>query len=544
MTRLLPVFPGLAAALAGGGRFLAVGGVIPAARSLVLASLANEGWPSGCALIVVPRVSDAEELAAGLELLAPGLRTAVAPAELAAPFLGAEPPLASRLALARLLVRLASHRLDLVITPARALLERIPDPSELARRAIVLHPGQELDTAELARGLAGIGYHRTDLVEAPGEFAIRGSIVDCHPGGDTAFRIELDDIFIDTIREFDPATQRSTGGPALQEAKLLPLDPFPSGATERERLAGRLERDNPVLAGLVREGTERRLWWAALPLAGPEVSWFDVVDTLVVCDADEVAGDLGRWIRLQEREWKALSERHTPLPRPEELLVGTERIAEETRSSALRIERLEIADGTTRWWRLVSHPQQSFVHRLPDLVPTLRERRARDMAQVLVVATQREKRRFAELLKEGELVPVAPPPGPGRISLVTGRLDHGFVWEGKLGVYGRRDLTVTPRPRRRRGTVRAFASDLRDLKPGDLVVHADHGIGRFSGFRRVEVEGRTLEMLVLMYHGGDTLLVPVERADLLQRYAAGDTGVSPRLDRLGGGSWRRRKARV
>ena len=494
--------------------------------------------------MVVPRASDAEELAAGLELLAPELRAAVVPVELAAPYLGTEPPLASRLAAARLLTRLASGDLDLVIAPARALLERIPDPATLAGRTIVLHPGDEVDPSELARHLVELGYHRTDLVEAAGEFAVRGSVIDCHPGGESAYRIELDDILIDTIRIFDPATQRSVQGTSLASAELLPLDLFPSGVETRTRLAAELEGDVPVLAGLIREGAERNLWWAALPLARENLSWFDVTDPLVVCDADEVVGDLGRWLRLQTREWEALSRRHTALPPPDLLLVGIERIKESIGRSALRIERLEIADGTTRWWRLVSHPQESFVHRLPDLVPTLRERRAREMAQVLVVASPREERRFAELLKEGGVVPVAPPPGPGGVSVVVGRLEHGFVWDGGLAVYGRRDLTVTPRPRRRRGAVRAFASDLRDLKPGDLVVHADHGIGRFTGFRRVDVEGRTLEMLVLTYHGGDSLLVPVERADLLQRYAAGDTGVSPRLDRLGGGTWRRRKARV
>ncbi|NOZ78488.1 MAG: transcription-repair coupling factor [Acidobacteria bacterium] len=544
MTLQLPVFPELAAALAGGGGFLAVGGATPSARPLVLASLAREGWPSGCALAVVPRLSDAEELVAGLELLAPDLRTAVVPAELAAPYLGAEPPLASRLELSRLLARLAGHQLDLVVAPARALLERIPDPRDIERRTIVVRRGEELDTSALALSLVELGYRRTDLVEVAGEFAIRGAVVDVHPGGETGIRIELDDVRVETIRGFDPATQRSTDGDALPAVELLPLDPFPADRQTRERLAASLERELPALAGMIRAGAERRLWWPALPLAVASLSWFEVTDDLVVCDRDEVTGDLGRWLRLQEREWEALCQRHTALPSPGSLLVEMARIREEIDRSALRIERLEIADGTTRWWRLVSHPQDSFVHRLPDLVPTLRERRARDMAQVLVVASRREERRFAELLNEGGIVPSPPPPGPGDVSLVAGRLEHGFTWDGGLAVYGRRDLTVTPRPRRRRGAIRSFASDLRDLKPGDLVVHADHGIGRFTGFRRVDVEGRTLEMLVLTYHGGDNLLVPVQRADLLQRYAAGDTGASPRLDRLGGSTWRRRKARV
>ena len=117
---------------------------------------------------------------------------------------------------------------------------------------------------------------------------------------------------------------------------------------------------------------------------------------------------------------------------------------------------------------------QNFVRRIPDLVPTLRHRRALDMVQLLVVASAGEERRFRHLLTDGELVPVAPPPPPGEVSIVQGSVREGFRWDGGLTVYGRRDLTAVPVARRRRGGMAAFVSDLRDLRPGDLVVHLDH----------------------------------------------------------------------
>ena len=522
---------------------LAVGGVVPSARALALAGLAEDGWPGACTLVVVPRVAEATELVAGLELLAPDLETGLVPAELASPFLGAEPALAARLELARLLTRVARGGVRLLVAPARALLGQIPEPAEVAQRTLRLAPGEEVDTEDLACRLVDLGYRRTDLVEAAGEFAMRGAVVDLHTGDEAALRIELDDVLIERIRTFDPTTQRSVGEP-LEEATVLPLTPFRDDDESRARLAGVLAKRYPVLAGMVLDGVEKRLWWAALPLAGGARSWFDMADTVVACDRDEVLGDLVRWLRLQDREWQALGRRYGPLPAPAELLVDVERVREAAATAALRIERLEVEDGRTRWWRLATHPQQSFIHRLPELVPTLRDRRARDAAQLLVVASEREKRRFAGLLEAGGVLPSPAPPGPGAIAIGVGRLERGFSWENRLAVYGRRDLTAVRHPRRRRGGVAAFASDLRDLKPGDLVVHADHGIGRFTGFRRVEVGGQTLEMLVLDYHGGDSLLVPVERADRIQRYAAGDVEVQPRLDRLGGGTWRRRKARV
>jgi transcription-repair coupling factor (superfamily II helicase) len=372
---------------------------------------------------------------------------------------------------------------------------------------------------------------------------MRGWVVDIHPGGEAGFRLQLDDDLVESIRCFDPADQRSFGE-AVEDIRLLPLDPFPAEPDRLLEVAAQLETEYPALAVQMAEGAEGRLWWGALHLAGESTNWLDLADHVVVCDRDEVLGELARWWQVQEREWKALSGRVMEVPPPDRLLLDPENLRFKIEEPALRLEQLELVDGSTTWRRIATHPADSFVRRLPDLVPTLRSRRAQDMVQVLGVASAGEGRRFAHLLREGEVEPVAAPPPPGGVAIVEGELQNGFVWEGVLAVYGRRDLTATPRPRRRRSGVGAFVSDLRDLRPSDLVVHLDHGIGQFTGFRRVAVEGRELEMLVLAYHGGDSLLVPVERADLIQKYAAGEADVKPKLDRLGGGSWRRRKARV
>ncbi len=540
----LPDLAELAAALERGERELAVGGVVPAARALPLAALASRGWPAAPATVVVPHLRDAEELAAGLRLLVPSLAIAAVPAEVAAPYHGAEPPLAARLALVRVLTALARDELDVVVVPARALASPIPDPAAVQRLVTVICVGDLLDTAELARRLATAGYRRVDLVEEAGELAVRGWVVDVHAGDEHGFRLELDDDRVEAIRPFDSASQR-TAGSSVERVELPPMDPFPVTAERVEALARRLDPEWPALAGMVRSGAERRLWWGALHLVeGSSTTWLGLAHAVVVCDRDEVTGELARWTGAQRREWQTLAERSVPLPPPDQLLADPDRLRPVLEAPALRIEQLEVANATTRWWRLRTHPGDSFVRRLPDLVPTLRHRRALDLAQVLVVASSGEERRFAHLLGDGEVVPSPPPPGPGGVAIVLGELEHGFVWDGGLAVYGRRDLTAVPPPRRRRSATAAFVSDLRDLRPGDLVVHVDHGIGRFTGFRRVPVEGRTLEMLALAYLGGDSLLVPVERADLIQKYASGDGEGAPRLDRLGGSTWRRRTARV
>ena len=510
MSYPLPDLGELAAALGAGRRPLAIGGITPGARALVLAALGRCGMAFRRTLVVVPHVAEASDLAAGLRLLAPDLKVGVVPAEGASPYQGAEPPLAARLDLVRLLLELAAGAVGVVVAPARVLASPIPVPERLAGRTIRLRRGDAVDTGRLAGSLAAAGYRRVDLVEEAGEFAVRGWVVDVHAGGDSALRVELDDVAVDRLQAFDPATQRSIGSP-LDAVELAPLDPFPAEPEQLAAAAASFAGEHPALAGMMREGVERRLWWGALHLGGEWTSWLDVAEAVLLCDRDEALGELGRWRKVQEREWQTMVDRDVGVPGPERLLADPERVRQRLERAELRIESLELADGTTSWWRLATHPMESFVRRLPDLVPTLRHRRALDLAQVLVVASDGEAKRFRNLLVDGEVEPVPPPPGPGDLAIALSDLERGFRWDGGLAVYGRRDLTAAPSPRRRRAGVAAFVSDLRDLRPGDLVVHMDHGIGRFAGFRRIEVEGRLLEMMVLAYRDDDTLLLPVER---------------------------------
>jgi transcription-repair coupling factor (superfamily II helicase) len=542
-THPLPDLTTLVEALDRGDRPLAVGGIVPGARSLAIAALVSSGWKPRLAVVVAPNVAEVDDLAAGLELLAPEIGVGRVPADLAAPFQGTEPPLASRLELVRLLRRIAEDEVRVVVVPARSLLAPLPVPAAVVEHVERLVPGETIDQRQLAARLAAAGYRRVDLVEEAGEFTVRGWVIDIHDGEQQALRVVLDDDRIDGMRRFDPSTQRTIGD-ELAEVVLLPLDPFPADPERLEVVADTLSSDWPALAEAMRVGAERRLWWAALHLEDPTTSWLELADSVVLCDQDDVRGELRRWREVQNREWQTLQERSFALPPPDRLLVSLESITDRLDGADLRIEQLELADRTTTWWRLSTIPVEGFARRIPDLVPTLRRRRAQDLTQVLVVASSGEARRFEHLLSEGGVVPVAPPPPPGAVSVVHGRLQHGFVWRDGLAVYGRRDLTAAPPPRKRRAGTAAFVSDLRDLRPGDLVVHLDHGIGRFEGFRRVAVENREIEMLTLTYQGGDNLLVPVERADLIQKYASGDGETGPRLDRLGGSTWRRRKARV
>jgi transcription-repair coupling factor (superfamily II helicase) len=204
-----PDLQSLVDAIGEGRGDLAIGGIVPPARALVLAAMQRHGWPGGRSLVVVANPSEARELAAGLDLLAPDLAVGVVPSEAASPYLGSEPPLAARIELVELLDRIGRNGVDLIVAPVRAMAAPIPLPEEVSALSIDLEVGHRVDTHELALRLSELGYRRVDLVEEAGEFALRGWIVDLHRGDETAIRIELDDDVIVRIEDFETASQRS-----------------------------------------------------------------------------------------------------------------------------------------------------------------------------------------------------------------------------------------------------------------------------------------------------------------------------------------------
>ncbi|MCK5379284.1 MAG: hypothetical protein KAJ78_07760, partial [Acidobacteria bacterium] len=283
---------------------LAIGGIVPGARALVAAAIGGEGSVGNRTLVIVPHGAEAEEFAAVLSLLRPDLRTGIVPEDLVSIYQGVEPPLAARLEVVRLLDRIARDEIDLIVVPARALLAPTARPSSIQAATLRLRKGQEIDTDDLAHGLAVAGYRRVDLVEESGDCAIRGSIVDVHTGGETAFRLELDDVHIDRIRRFDPTDQRGVEG-EVEMLEILPLEAFPFSDDRTHRLAALLESEFPALASQIRSGVERRLWWGACHLLEPDpLSWLDLGTSVIVCDRDEVLGELARWVKVQGREWR------------------------------------------------------------------------------------------------------------------------------------------------------------------------------------------------------------------------------------------------
>jgi transcription-repair coupling factor (superfamily II helicase) len=388
------------------------------------------------------------------------------------------------------------------------------------------------------------GYQREDPVTAPGQVARRGGILDVFPSdADEPVRIEFFGDTVESLRRFDPDTQRASG--AVDALVTLPLtDVFATRSVLKalkellpERFSGR--RD---LGGLL-ESLERGLVPDALvdlvPLVpGATVApWEHVRDaTVAVIEPELVRQEAeGFWARAAEDQ-KRRADGLTP--GPEEVLVRPESLF--ARLAARPAIELRELGTDAEEMAIACRPAPHYEGDVRRLAEDLRQSPA---TTVIFLGNTGRADRLADVLREDG---VAVGEGTGVLTRI-GALTHGFELP-EAGVAVLADGDVFPEEvhlhaRGRRRGLRSFLSDFRDLKTGDLVVHEEHGIGRFMGLETLEVGGSTREFMVLAYHGGDKLKVPVEAFDRIQKYSSAE-GARPAIDKLGSGTWEKTKTRV
>ena len=476
-------FQTLAKAFAEGDVCLRVAGLAGSARPFVLTALL-QAHPRP-ALVLVPTVADAHRWAQDLRFFGAA----------AFEFPEREPRLwrgghhreadAERAVIARRLA--AGEPLVVVATPA-ALDTPLPVPAAFAADTLRIGVGDRLDRELLVDALGGGGYERVDTVVEVGQWSARGGIVDVFaPTHPSPARIEFFGDDVESIRLFDPTSQRSTA--ALEELLVLPLAAPADGA--------------PDAGGLL----------DYVPAAAP-----------VVVDAPRL---------LEETSEEA------PGRRPLGEVLG----------DRPRVELTLVADAP----RPTQHPLESqetarFAGRFNDLTEALRRWRAEGFSVRLIAADDHQAEHLRQILHDHDLeaARVADLAAPEPLAIVVGACASGFsipaiglVVLTEHEIFGARRRTLR-RPKYQRG---AALGAFTDLATGDLVVHEDHGIGRYLGLRTMAIEDREGDFLLLEYAEGNRLYVPVERLDLVSKYLGADAGAA-RLDRLGGASWQRVKESV
>ncbi|MFH1864262.1 MAG: DEAD/DEAH box helicase, partial [Candidatus Eisenbacteria bacterium] len=443
------------------------------------------------------------------------------------------------------LSRLAAGEPIVIVTTPKAVMQTTLSRRLLADVTHKLSTGDTLDPGAFARSLIDLGYKRVRLVEDSGDFSVRGGIVDLLPFGyDDPMRLELDGDRIESIRQFDVYSQRSIR--ELDEVSVLPRREVVlrgEGSAEiaqrlREMHSGDSEDRDHLLNGL-----ETRFYFDGVEQYLPTIN--EDTETLIdhlpdaagvfVIRSDEV------WDRAEQLSLEAAKIFHekrelVPLCEPESLLVPFDRLMERVGKRPIVASGLVARPGLEGYerWTVDAKLQESFGSDL-ELLRTRLSELARDNRVLIMCDNKGQAMRLSELLGEAAT----------DVALEVGSLEKGFALPAAgLVVYTDHDIFDRYRRRRRR-KFRGGApiSSFEALVQGDYVVHINHGIGEYVGMTRLEADGRLIDCVVVDYAEGGKLYVPSDEMDRLQKYVGKD-GVKPRLNRLGGVSWAKTKAKA
>jgi len=497
-------------------------------------------------LVVLPDPDEAVEVAQDLEMLLGSGEVNLLPPWPFRHYDELSPPatlVAERLAALAHLTRLDS-RGGVVVTSASALLLPCLSVRELEGRSLVIEEGKEQGFEDLLAALVAIGYQRTDVVSAPADFSVRGGIVDVYPGDrNTGIRMEFWGDTVESIREFQIADQRTVGG--IGTIRIPPAREVPFDEEARQRALQRMEEliphalegDTPLAAALEQGRYIEGLEWY-LPLFGDTAGW--ISDLLppsaasAVWEPDRVAVALADARKTAHKDYGDLEEPDGWLS-PDHILPPPERL-NRILSGRSGIDLPVVGTDPGKGLRTGARPIPRVAGDIDRLREELSNLAEEGLRTTILVEDEGQRHRLSDLLEPVDADPL----------IVLGQLAGGFVWpDAGLAVWP--DHEMFQRPRRRRpvplaGTV--AIQSYRSLSPGDLVVHVDHGIGRYEGLRTLEVDGVHAELLELTYAGGDRLLVPVDQMDRVQRHVGGDRETPPRLNTLGSPTWERTKERT
>ena len=459
---------------------------------------------------------------------------------------------------------------QLLITTVNAVTQRTLTPFRLRALTARLAPGERIDRDALAALLSANGYIRSETVADAGDFAVRGSLVDLFPAGmQHALRLDFFGDEIESVRSFDPADQRTIA--RVESFTLLPAseslldeESIKRFRTRYRETFGATATGDPLYQA-ISEG--RRLsgmdHW--LPLLEERLT--TLFDHLT--DSDIIVRDAGS-VGAAEARFEAITDYHANRVRAASSDPGSYRpLPLDSLYLTAREWDAAIADrpihlttpfqepGSTKVLNFAIEGPRDFGperSRSENVYDALADHAKKLGKTGLILASYStgSRERIAGLLADHGLDRVAMADGwqdaqgiaaKGTVALVVVPLDHGFTAPA-VAIVTEQDLLGDRLVRRnkRKKSADAFLSELAMLSPGDLVVHRDHGIGRYEGLTSIPVGNSPHDCVALTYAGGDKLFVPVENLDVLSRYGSDSEGAS--LDRLGGEAWQRRKSKM
>src|SRR5579863_4772529 len=570
-----------------------VSGLTATARSLYIPLMARAAQHPVIVVVADNKAAEALEpmLRAGCELTGAidPARVVRLPAHDVLPFENLSPHPDVQEQRAAALFKLATGAVSILIAPVEAAALRLFHRDYYSSLAVTVRRGEELDVEVLTGHLAGVGYTQMDLVEMPGQFTRRGGILDIYsPEADRPVRIEFFGDEIDTIRKFDPETQRSQSG--VDETQLLPLTETPvtehllaalhaRPSKQRLKIESAINEDDPDAEELAVEAAAAGGvsvfpgWEFFSAVAGAESHLLNLVPkaVLFVDGPGMIRNQIDRW-------WNKVEQRHERsaignLIRPEDIYLRPEVLQGLLQSHfGLDLDQLGAIDvldedSTLGEITIGTRPTLRFHGSIPALTEQLRKLMTLETHIVIAAANQGDVERMATVLRDYQisyrfgsraihgssetvLEEASYLAGDMRVPvIVRTQLASGVSFpDSNLILFGANDLSddadIAARPEPKRSKTAAFVSDFRDLTIGDYVVHVEHGIAQYQGLKEIVQDGLAVEFMILEFAEQAKLYVPLTRLDLIQKYRSTDAGPAPVLNRLGSQQWVKTKARV
>ena len=563
----------MSARLQQGARTLTVEGPIGGAKGLTIAQAAlAEQRPLAVLTATTNEARNLEqEISFFLRLLSPTPPPVILlPSLEVDPYRGLSPHPDIAAARAQAIWRLLQDDPAIVVASVRAAAMRLHSPQRFLSYCLELTKDQPHAPDLLQEYLREAGYAEDDPVTDPGEYSLRGGILDIYPPHmENPVRVEFFGDRIESLRLFDVDSQRSIC--AIPRVELIPMREY----CVRRPLLERWAEEAPKRWGesyhksleeelaLARAGELFPGFEFLLPAADPlEQTLFDYLKgcRLVLSGREALETTLAKYHAELYERFVDRVEACMPVLAPEEIYVTSGQFHSAVdRFPRLQVEELNVEQkDESPPLHLPSQSTRKYHGNIRGLIADLQRFIEAGERVVLLFANLGRAERVNDILKEygipahlclsDEEAVSAMEPADGAVLLGVGSLSAGFFLPAlRLRILTGTDVfdesEVAAAPKRARGAHRLFISDFRDLKLGDYVVHIDHGIGRFQGLRSIDLQEGTKEFVLLTYQDDAKLYVPVERLDLIQKYSSVD-GAHPALDRLGGTSWERTKARI
>ena len=471
--------------------------------------------------------------------------------------------------------RLQQDEPGIYLLPVAALHKRLPDKETWNNAQLHWQIGDEIAVDSLPKQLVLMGYERTEMVAKPGEFSMRGSIVDIYPlTFEYPIRVELFDVEIDSMRYFEADTQRS-----IEKIEEVWLPPTSEQIYSQENLLDGINKIENLLEkklATTAEPTERQFlhdyfgqliseWQRNVPtdeakfyadLLYPEhLSILDYFpqDSLLIVDDYQRIMETNREMEREAAEWHTQKISELRVFSEQQFVADVHGIIQKEKFATTFFSLFQKGMGNLRFQALYQfqyRTMQQFFGQMPLLKTEMDRWRKQEQTVVIFIPTKERIRKAEQMLRDEDILVVETEADQlikGQVQLVEGALMTGFeLPQEKIVTITEKEIfqkTTKKQTRRQTVTNAERLKSYNELKAGDYVVHANHGIGKYIGMETLEVDGFHQDYMTIIYQNDDKLFIPVTQLNLIQKYVASESK-TPRINKLGGSEWTKTKRKI